>query len=410
MIKKRKKVKKERKGKDQIVEFKLSPQEEYDLKVDALPKKERELQIRKDRLTYKDRRKNGDIVKKGTLHSSVLTHIIKNKNKTHRGHKDNDWIVKKKEEDKVNAEFKKHIESGGSAKDKKALKILSQLRVSESKTYRETIYSKKLRELNKTVVPLGNGETPTLLDFGVTFKEAKFITTYVKDYDELKAGYESKLIIKGMKKIEIDEILNETLNNPNVATAIKSVVSTQIQRTLITADRTVSQIGKMAFCDPIDLYADGTDGQLRPMHEIPQALRVCISQMEHKTVFSGRGDNRVVTGYITKIKMHDSLKALQVLLKDIREKTNKAATQLNQFNIYGPSNFNLQERIGDLDDKELDLLIKLSGSTKEDVLAIPEKTGEKDEDPNIFDLIKSENKDLYSLDELKDIETCNLEK
>lgn len=314
---------------------------------------------------------------------------------------------------KLNKELDKYILEGGSIKDKKAKIILDELRVSGSQKLRETCYSDKLRKLNEVVVPLGNGETPTLLDFGITFREAKFVTEYIKDYDELKAGYTSKIIRKGMKKNEIDELINETLKNPNVATAIQNVVQNQIQRTLITADRTVAQISKMAFCDPIDLYTDDTSGRLRPMHEIPQALRVCINTIEHKTVFSGRGDSRVVTGYITKIKMHDSLKALQVILKDIRDKTGKAAKQLNQFNIYGPSNFNLQERIGDLDDKELDLLIKLSGSTKEEVLAIPEKTGEKGEDTedqNIFDLIKSENKDLYTINDLKDIETCNLEK
>lgn len=396
MIKKRRK-----KGKTKEKKLlRLTPQEEHDMEVESLPKKEREQKIRDEKSIYRSRRKNGKIIKPGRIHSSAFPKDTTTKM----------WKKRNKKVKKWDKELDQHIEDGGSIKDAKAKKILENLRTSSSRELNNRFYGDKVREVQKIVVPMGNGEIPTLLDFGITFNEAKFVTEYIKDYDEVKAGYKSKILRKGMKKNEIDELINETLSNPNVATAIKNVVHNQIQRTLVTADRTITQISKMAFSDPIEMFKDDGSNSLKDMYDIPPALRVCISQMEHKTVFSGRGADRRVTGHITKIKLHDSLKALQVLLKDIREKTNKATKQINQFNIYGPSNFNLQDRISELDNKELDILLKLSGNKKED-LAIPEKTSEnKDEEASVFDMIKSENKDLYTIDDLKDIEQCNLDK
>lgn len=318
----------------------------------------------------------------------------------------NNRKAKKKDQDLHNV-LHKHLDSGGSVKDNKAKKILK--KIDTNNVVHNRTYNTQLKEINKTRLSNENGELPSILDFGITFKEAVFVTEYVKDFDELKAGYKCKIISRSMKKEEQERIINEVLSNPNVALALKNIVQDQIQRTLITSDRTLSQIAKMAFSDPNELFNE--DGTIKDMKDIPYSLRVCISEINHKTLYDSRGRNRQRIGHLTKVKLHDSLKALQVLLKDIRERSNKTqVNKFNQFNIYGPGNMNLEARLKELDTKEMDILMKLMGVGKEN--EIKEALTIEGPEDAIIEMAKEgldDDVQLYGMDELKEIEQCNLQ-
>ena len=270
------------------------------------------------------------------------------------------------------------------------------------------------------------GNIPNLLDYGVTHKEAVFITEYVKDYDEIKAGKAARLIDGTMSRMEMDKRLNSVLLNPNVAKALQGCLQDQIYRTLVTSDRVITQIAKIAFNDPLGLYKEDGSGTIRDMKDIPPALRYCISEITNTNIYDGRGDDRRVVGHISKIKLHDSLKALQIILKDIREKgglTGKIT--LNQYN-YGTKN--IRENLKDLSDSELDVLLKLSNTGSESLLNKTKLIENKPKDSKDSEVLKDFNiednaediielaraKDLkdgtqlYGLDELKSIEQSNM--
>jgi len=273
------------------------------------------------------------------------------------------------------------------------------------------------------------GNIPNLLDYGVTHKEAVFITEYVKDYDEIKAGKAARLIDGTMSRMEMDKRLNSVLLNPNVAKALQGCLQDQIYRTLVTSDRVITQIAKIAFNDPIGLYKEDGSETIRDMKDIPPALRYCISEVTNTNIYDGRGDDRRVVGHISKIKLHDSLKALQIILKDIREKgglTGKIT--LNQYN-YGTKN--IRENLKDLSDSELDVLLKLSNTGSESLLNKTKLIENKPKDSkdskdseilkdfniedNAEDIIElarakdlKDGTQLYGLDELKSIEQSNM--
>jgi len=321
-------------------------------------------------------------------------------------------------------ELNNHLDKGGSLKDSKAKIILSKINPVQKND--GNAYSKKITSIKDTPIKTGSGNIPTLLDFGITYKEARFVTEFIKEYDEKKAALNAKITNKHMSKLEEERVINELLSNPNVSIALQCSIQDQVHRTLVTSDRTITQIAKMAFADPLELYEDDGSGRIKDIKDIPSALRCCISEMTHKSVYNGRGDERTVTGHLTKIKLHDSLKALTILLKDIRDKSDKMKSNINftQFNNFGPSGTNMKERLKELSNEELDILIKLSNQGVEGTMrskALPQKTdnGELNEELNIEDsaddiieLARAKNLEdgtqLYALNDLKDIEQQNL--
>jgi len=345
-------------------------------------------------------RKNGKLVTNKKLHSSSM--IKKKKINLAKSRR-----IKVKN---ANKELNKHLRNGGSIKDEKAKKLLDV--VNNTRQIHKNRYDKQLHKIRNTTLPVGSGAVPNLLDFGITFHEAKFVAEYSKDFDELRAAKAAKIVRPGMSKSDIEYIIDKTLSNPNVANALQNVVQDQIQRTLVTSDRTITQIAKMAFADPIELYND--DNTLKDMKDIPYAIRVCISEVTHNNLYDGHGADRRVIGQTVKVKLHDSLKALQILLKDFRDKGQKMQN-INQFNIFGPSNFNLQDRIKELSDNELDTLLKLTNTGKEtEIKQLPESVEIDESEMNVIDMARKKSKEdgieLYSIDELKEIEQCSLDK
>lgn len=395
--------------------FKMEKEDVKDIEIDSLPKKQKKklLQLQSSivhGIKKKAKREGGVVrIQKRKLHSKFNKGKIKHKNL----HKD---IQKRNKRDnqKANKEINKYLTDGGSLKDEKAQIILDKLK--PVKTYNR--YKNKIQKIQNKQIETGTGNIPSILDFGITYKEARFITEFIKDYDEVKSALKAKIITKSMVKLEQERVINELLSNPNVSIALQAAVQDQIHRTLVTSDRTITQIAKMAFSDPLEIFKDDGTGRIKAIKDIPPSLRCCISEMTNTNIYDGRGDDRVVIGHLTKIKLHDSLKALTVLLKDIRDKTNKVGTvNFNQFNNYGPGGLNIKDRLKDLSDQELDILVKLSNQGVESTLKTKELPAPgdlniEDSSDEIIELARAKNLEdgtqLYHLNDLKDIEQDNI--
>lgn len=402
-------VKKGRKRQEGKISFELDERDLVDLSIDELPEKKRKKVLADQRSVLNSRIKKKKVVRDRLYHSSIRKRTVKRNYKKKMELREK--RAKKAKQNKRLLEV--YLREGGNIKDEKAKKLMGL--ISKANRTQKHIYDKEYEKIKDTTLPIGSGEVPTLLDYGVTFQEARFITEYIKDYDEVRAATAAKLIMPAMKKTEKEEIINDIVKNPNVASALEAVVQDQIQRTLITSDRTLSQIAKMAFNDPADMFKDDGSGSLKDIKNMPKAVRACISEITHKTLYDGRGQDRQVIGFTTKIKMHDSLKALQVLLKDIRDKADKRHNKFNQFNFYGPSNFNLQDRIKDLSSSELDVLLKLANQgTEVNMKELPAPENIQIEDP-LGDVVQMAMKEeggipTFGIDALKEIEQCNLQK
>lgn len=79
-------------------------------------------------------------------------------------------------------------------------------------------------------------------------------------------------------------------------------------------ERVFEEIRNVAFGDPADLY--GNDGQLLPMHEIPEAARSMIAGLDTEELFDGQGRERTHVGFVKKLKRWDKIKALEMLARD----------------------------------------------------------------------------------------------
>lgn len=195
---------------------------------------------------------------------------------------------------------------------------------------------------------------------GLDPKEILFVHEYLVDQDPARAAVAAKLAsdnapAKGKKKVG-----QKVLQNPDVIGYLNQAIEQRVSRTKITEDKVLHELAKVAFYDPIDMFYD--NGGLKNINDMPKSVRQAISDIEYRTVWAGRGDNRVRTGYVTKIKLQDKQTALRTILSHI----NKIPIEnnYNQYNIqnnYNVQNNNMNVSLSDFSKEELDVLKKMIG-------------------------------------------------
>lgn len=265
---------------------------------------------------------------------------------------------------------------------------------------KESLTSKNLIRLKNSPRKTKDGNFPSLFDFGLDYTEARFVSEWVRTNDELAAARKANIVKTTTPMSKAEQIIDDLINKPNVAQAMRAAIDDQIQRNLLTSDKILSQISKIAFADPNEMFEPDGSGTLRQMEDIPPYLRSCIKQIEHRTVYEGRGANRRNTGYITKIKLHDGLTALKTLLKEVEGKLDsKNKLQFNQYN-FGPvqNNMQLDDVLEKLSDEEINLLMKIANMGNDN-----------EEEEEVIDASIDGVEPLYSNKELREIEKCNFD-
>ncbi len=174
----------------------------------------------------------------------------------------------------------------------------------------------------------------------LTAKQQRFVEEYLIDLNATQAA-----IRAGYSKKAAKEIGCENLTKPNIAAAIETAQLARSERTEITQDAVLAELGKIAFADirkavrwgksPIDTEADNADPnglgvypvELIPSEDIDDDIAAAVSEVS-------------LTQSGIKIKMHDKKAALVDVGKhlgmfvDRHELTGKDGQPINFKTVY----------------------------------------------------------------------------
>jgi len=130
----------------------------------------------------------------------------------------------------------------------------------------------------------------------MTRKQEMFIAEYLVDLNATRSAMAAGYSAKSAGKIG-----PQLLGKPGIAAAIQKRMDKRVAKLEITADRVLAEAAHAAFLDPISLFAD--NGSLLPLSQMPESARRAIAGIEVEEIWDGKGDDRVLVGYLKKIKL-----------------------------------------------------------------------------------------------------------
>lgn len=148
------------------------------------------------------------------------------------------------------------------------------------------------------------------LTIDLTDKQIFFCKEYIIDLNAtqaaIRAGYsEDSASVEGSR----------LLTNAKVQNYVQHIKDQRSKRLEITADRIAAELSKIAFSDVRNIF--GPDGQLIPIKQIDDETAGAISSVKsYENKVSDQEDGeQVVQGINREVKMHDKMKALELLGK-----------------------------------------------------------------------------------------------
>lgn len=111
------------------------------------------------------------------------------------------------------------------------------------------------------------------------------------------------------------------LATPRVKAEVDRVMGKALAKSEVTIDRVISELANIAFSDVGEAFA--TNGDLKPIHEMPETIRRALSGIDVDQLFEGRGEDREHIGYTKKIRMWEKTKALELLGRHLKMFTDK---------------------------------------------------------------------------------------
>lgn len=132
---------------------------------------------------------------------------------------------------------------------------------------------------------------------------AEFLVTYSASEAARRAGYTGK---------NIDVTAAKTLRLPQVAAAINEAERHRLSELRVTADRVEAELARIAFFDVRDLVNE--DGSLKELTDLDDNTAAAISGIEVVTI----GNKVTGVGEVTKLKIADKVKALELLGKRLK--------------------------------------------------------------------------------------------
>jgi phage terminase small subunit len=140
-------------------------------------------------------------------------------------------------------------------------------------------------------------------------KQERFCQEYVIDFHQtnaaIRAGYPAKSAHVAASKL---------VKNGKILARISEIRAAASKKTGVSLERTLDQLGAMAFADPAEMYNEVT-GELLPIHEMPEHVRRAIISIEVDEIEVG-GQKLGVT---KKIKLAPRDKATDMILKHLGE-------------------------------------------------------------------------------------------
>lgn len=144
----------------------------------------------------------------------------------------------------------------------------------------------------------------------LTPKQRRFVVEYLVDLNATQAAIRS-----GYSKRTAGSIGQENLKKPEIAAAIQEAMGSRSMRTLVTADRVLEEIARLAFSDLRGFYTD--DGRLKRPHELTADQVAALAAVESFEEYEGRGEERELIGFTRKVKLWDKRAALELLSKHL---------------------------------------------------------------------------------------------
>ena len=143
----------------------------------------------------------------------------------------------------------------------------------------------------------------------LTAKQKAFVAEYLVDLNAtaaaIRAGYSEK---------RAAEIGYQLLQKTTVQAAIQEALQAREKRTLITQDRVLAELGKIGFSDLKDFVEFGPDGvSLKQDADVDGAVVAEVSETATQL------------GSSKKIKLHDKMKALELIARHLGMLNDKLA-------------------------------------------------------------------------------------
>lgn len=149
----------------------------------------------------------------------------------------------------------------------------------------------------------------------MTPKQERFVQEYLIDLNATQAA-----IRAGYSQRTARQIGDENLSKPDISAAIQQAKAARSERTEITADRVLQELGRIAFFDLRRLYRE--DGSLKAMHELDDdaaAVLAGVDVVETKgnAVMGGEDGLRHVPEFVKKVKIPDKVAALGLAMRHL---------------------------------------------------------------------------------------------
>ena len=138
----------------------------------------------------------------------------------------------------------------------------------------------------------------------LTPKQARFVAEYLVDLNATQAAVRA-----GYSQRTAESIGRQLLRKTTVSEALSAAQAKRAAKTEITAERVVEALARIAFADPRSVFAWGPDGvTLRDSAELTADEAAAISEVS---------ESRTESGGCLKAKLHDKVKALDLLGKHL---------------------------------------------------------------------------------------------
>jgi len=146
-----------------------------------------------------------------------------------------------------------------------------------------------------------------------TDKDRRLVQEYLVDFNAEKAakraGY-SQTTAKTQAYVWVSDSPNNP--KPHIRAAIQKGMERLAKKFEITQERVLKEYAKLAFLDPRKFYDE--DGQLLPVHKLPEEVAAALSGMDVTTSYDKNNDSVDV---LKKIKFADKKAALDSLAKHL---------------------------------------------------------------------------------------------
>lgn len=150
---------------------------------------------------------------------------------------------------------------------------------------------------------LGVLEASLAMTQKLTERQRVFVREYLKDLNATRAAKAA-----GYSDATATAQASRLLANVNIKRAVDAAKAKRAERSDITAERVVAELGHIAFSDITEIVTggDGATLYVRDLATLPEHVRRCIAEVSEVQTAEGGGT--------LKVKLHSKVQALRMLM------------------------------------------------------------------------------------------------